>query len=291
MLCAWLRASVCGYARECAHTLAQDSPISIGSTHRHAHRRMHSLAGSRICTHMCTRRRIRTHARACTHAPSRLHAPTARAAVCARCGRRWTPLHRAAEKGHADVAAALLAHGADVHAKTDVGCAVPVVWFPPAPPPGRTHVGAHVWAHPSVRVGFRPQTRTPPAVGHAHARTHASACTLAGVGLHAARRAHRCARTGARTQPRRASHARRRRPRALCRTSPAHTRARTHTRSARAHGCGCVGARCADVWTGASSGACWDARACTRTHARARADSHTSGRPGNARTRPPTQPR
>jgi hypothetical protein len=51
-------------------------------------------------------------------------ASTARAAVCARarCGRRWTPLHRAAFNGHANVVEALLARGADVHAKCNYGC-------------------------------------------------------------------------------------------------------------------------------------------------------------------------
>jgi hypothetical protein len=48
---------------------------------------------------------------------------TARAAVCARArSRRNTPLHEAARNGHADVAAALLTHGADVHAKDEDGC-------------------------------------------------------------------------------------------------------------------------------------------------------------------------
>jgi ankyrin repeat protein len=36
--------------------------------------------------------------------------------------RRNTPLHRAAVEGHAEVVAALLAHGADVHAKGALGC-------------------------------------------------------------------------------------------------------------------------------------------------------------------------
>jgi hypothetical protein len=36
--------------------------------------------------------------------------------------RRSTPLHAAAWKGHAAVVAALLAHGADLHAKDKYGC-------------------------------------------------------------------------------------------------------------------------------------------------------------------------
>jgi hypothetical protein len=36
--------------------------------------------------------------------------------------RRTTPLHNAANNGHVAVVAALLAHGADVHAKNKFGC-------------------------------------------------------------------------------------------------------------------------------------------------------------------------
>jgi hypothetical protein len=80
-----------------------------------------------IRTHMYTRTRRRTnaHAHERTSKQFSLHAPTARAAACGRASalyRRWTPLHDAALSRHAAVAAALLAHGADVHAKTNAGC-------------------------------------------------------------------------------------------------------------------------------------------------------------------------
>jgi hypothetical protein len=63
--------------------------------------------------------------------------------------RRWTPLHWAARKGHAAVVEALLAHGADVHAKDSSGC---------GGRPGRSA------AHTQMRVCARAHTRA-----HAHA--------------------------------------------------------------------------------------------------------------------------
>jgi hypothetical protein len=109
----------------------------------------HSLAGSQIRTHMYACVCVRTcthiqtshiHARACAqnHTRTKIHARTrtfpltradgARCAVCASAFRcRSTPLHYAARRGHAEVVAALLAHGADVHAKNKDGCGGPLV--------------------------------------------------------------------------------------------------------------------------------------------------------------------
>jgi hypothetical protein len=81
-------------------------------------------------THTHTLAQMRTHAR--TSVPT-LHGCAGGArwrCVCTGAiRRRETPLHEAAYKGHADVnngnadvAAALLAHGADVHAKDSEGC-------------------------------------------------------------------------------------------------------------------------------------------------------------------------
>jgi hypothetical protein len=96
-----------------------------------------TLAGSQIRTHMYTRTRKHTHARTHTrararaqthtHTRARAHAHTrtdgARCGVCASAiRRRWTPLLEAAYKGHVAVAVALLAHGADVNAKSSSGC-------------------------------------------------------------------------------------------------------------------------------------------------------------------------
>ena len=62
-------------------------------------------------------------------AAQRSTAPTALTAVwclCVRTCRRNTPLQEAAAKGHAAVAADLLTHGADVNAKDDDSCVLPV---------------------------------------------------------------------------------------------------------------------------------------------------------------------
>jgi hypothetical protein len=104
-----------------------------------------------------TSSRMRTNS--LTHVPtSYTAAPAARAGgVCAspiRIRRRLTPLHVAAAQGHADVAAALLTHGADVHAKTDSGCG------------GRTGTVGCTHTDACVR---------------AHARTRAHACTRDGA--------------------------------------------------------------------------------------------------------------
>ncbi len=80
--------------------------------------------------------------------------------------RRDTPLHYAAERGHADVAAALLTHGADVNARNNDGCG------------GRSLFGATVGVRRaavadragtnSVQIGMRTHTRSH---AHAHANT------------------------------------------------------------------------------------------------------------------------
>ncbi len=103
------------------HTRSQPESYSYvrtrtSHTHTHAH-----------ATHSCAR--TQTHAR--THARARPHTRTfaltradgSRCGVCASAiGRRYTPLHWAAREGHAAVVAALLTHGADVHAKSSGGC-------------------------------------------------------------------------------------------------------------------------------------------------------------------------
>jgi hypothetical protein len=76
-------------------------------------------------------KQLRTRKRARTHANTS-HAPTgSRCGVCASAiRRRYTPLHWAADKGHVDVVAALLTHGADVNAKlNNTGCVFPVAVF------------------------------------------------------------------------------------------------------------------------------------------------------------------
>jgi hypothetical protein len=104
--------------------------------HRRTHNQTRSLAAG--CALISTPAHARKHtrhtcARACsrTNTQARTHTSTfaltradgARCRVCASAlRRRYTPLHWAAGYGHTAVAAALLAHGADVNAKDDHGC-------------------------------------------------------------------------------------------------------------------------------------------------------------------------
>jgi hypothetical protein len=87
-----------------AHTHA-DADVC---THTHTY-----MLYSHAPTHICAP--TNTHARRPTHAYTRRR--RALPGV-----RRSTPLLHAARNGHADVAAALLTHGADVHAKANDGC-------------------------------------------------------------------------------------------------------------------------------------------------------------------------
>ncbi len=144
----------------CAHTQTRTragavQPDECRSTHarahRHAHKHTRSLAGSQMRTHMCACGCVRTcthpdithvpalaqkrtHAQKITHARALAHkrtfprCPLTRADG-ARCvvwvsafRRRWTSLHHAAHGDAAAVVAALLKHGADVHAKDKNGC-------------------------------------------------------------------------------------------------------------------------------------------------------------------------
>jgi hypothetical protein len=143
---------------------------------------------------------IRSYIRLCIHAHCRVCACAFR--------RRWTPLHNAARYGHADVVAALLAHGADVHAKDDQGgCGGPSLFLgngrcaPHLPWP--TGTGSMQWS------SGRTDGHACDYLTHARASLWRSACAAP-------------ART--RAQPRAATHVRRRRPRTLRRT---HTRLRT----------------------------------------------------------------
>ncbi len=132
-------------------------------------------------THTHTRRDERTN----TPVPTYTAAPMARAGgFCASAIRhRLTPLHEAAGNGHAALAAELLAHGADVDAKSNRGCGRPYR--------GGRHVCAHTYLHMCMKKNtcllsylharlhsyphacmhaYLTHTRTP---AHARARTHA----------------------------------------------------------------------------------------------------------------------
>ncbi len=90
-------------------------------THEETHMPTNMYACMHAClTHTHTRRDERKH----TSVPTYTAAPAACAGgFCASAiRRRYTPLHHAAWKGHAAAAAALLAHGADVHAMDRGGC-------------------------------------------------------------------------------------------------------------------------------------------------------------------------
>ncbi len=83
--------------------------------HIHTHRRINKGAWTHAHTTRC-HRPART--------PKHMHTQFPQHAVCAQAFlRRRTPLHVAAENGHAAAAAALLTHGADVNAKEGIyGC-------------------------------------------------------------------------------------------------------------------------------------------------------------------------
>jgi hypothetical protein len=176
------------------------------------------------CVRTCTHTDI-THARACacaqTHTRTKIYARTrtfpltradgARCGVCASAiGRRDTPLHVAAIHGHADVAAALLTHGADVHAKSSGGCVLPVAIL-----------GSGRRA-PRRAVADRDGIAAPHAMILTHTLARAiRSCTPARIDVAVCMRldTHTDARTKAhartRAQPRGATHARHRRPRML----------------------------------------------------------------------------
>ncbi len=117
--------------RACAHTRPRSKAHFVSVRTRacaHMQTRAHAnntLASSQIrtqhvcvwvCAHLHTHTDImirHARARACaqTRTRTKIHARTRTVR------RRNTPLHFAADKGHADVVAALLAHGADVHAR------------------------------------------------------------------------------------------------------------------------------------------------------------------------------
>jgi hypothetical protein len=156
-----------------------------------------------------------------------------RCGVCASSiRRRNTPLHHAAVFGHTDVVAALLTHGANVHAKEQMGCVLPVATLgngrraPRRPCPrgqdsciadrdAQTNARAmHSRTHARIDVGvcMRLDTRTD-ARTTAHARTRDACATLARWQLDTHSRTHPHARTSSLS-------------------SNAHTpRARTHSRA------------------------------------------------------------
>ncbi len=117
------------YADENAHAHTDADARSIIITHTC------TLTLTQTYISKCARTQPHTHARFHTPAPTDMqthfHAPTGSLCCARACAfhRRETPLHLAAEHGHANVVAALLAHGADVHAKGIGGCVLPVVTF------------------------------------------------------------------------------------------------------------------------------------------------------------------
>ncbi len=103
--------------------------------------------------------------------------------------RRNTPLHDAANYGHAAVAAALLEHGADVNATNNFRCVLPVAILGNGRrAPRRTHSRGNTHAHipaythtgckaPRARTRCRTRTRTHPGPHtHMHVRTVVSSC-------------------------------------------------------------------------------------------------------------------
>jgi hypothetical protein len=222
VLCVWGRACMCPHARtrRIAHHPQSDNRThphthersrihargifvsfrTLARADRHAHKQSHahkdSLAAgwALTCTpaHAHARaavRRARTHTR--THAHARLRTRTfpltrTDGSLCGVCAsairRRFTPLHRAAINGHADVVAALLAHGADVHAKDKDGCVLPVVCsltHTRMMDACRAYVCVKLYMRMGPRAGVCAQT-------HIHARTfqltRADARTLRCVG-------------------------------------------------------------------------------------------------------------
>jgi hypothetical protein len=93
-------------------------------THSDTHTHTHKPTHTHTCTHTHSHTHTLTHSHTHTHSHAQTHGDThSRTGLpfcaCVRGRRRWTPLHWAADKGHAAVAAALLAHGVYVNAKYD----------------------------------------------------------------------------------------------------------------------------------------------------------------------------
>jgi hypothetical protein len=99
------------------HTRTHTDLHSHTPKHTGTHSRTsHWLARMRWCAHAQIITQMHTH----PHTRTRAHAAYTNGSRCR--GRRETPLHLAANNGYPAVAAALLAHGANVHAKNNGGC-------------------------------------------------------------------------------------------------------------------------------------------------------------------------
>jgi hypothetical protein len=187
------------------------------------------------CTHACMHTAhtcVRTHTR--PFPLTRLRRRRAGGVCASAIRRRKTPLHTAARplyRWRADVVAALLTHGADVHAKDNDGCVLPY----------RVVVSGRYFGQRSARAVPPWKCRSGCTDRLTHTRfthTHAYRCG----GLHVTQHAHGCAHIGKRTCARASTRSYAWTTPTAARTPPhSHARRHTHTRAhARAHRCGCV---------------------------------------------------